>query len=496
MMIAVYMFLLLCSLFMACIHCDPAQLCGNRCLCSSTHDQKIVHTAVCSKDFPSQLTHNISVLIMKNLGKTLNKDDVNSPSKLTKLDLKGKIKEIQDHAFDIENLKNLSVLDLSNNTIQKLTSKTFSGLNNLRELYLDNNNVKVIENGTLTFMGKLNILFLNRNYLTDIPYLPMNITKLQLQHNHIRTVNFHGQKLYNLKYLDLSGNAYDSIKKMEFLLGNHIEQLSLGDQILQIEPQVFQETKELKRLELEGKDSLFPETWEGIFQINSLETLTIKYIPLPPLNQHNFSSMSHLKSLRLIHINTDVQMKRNVFKQLVQLEELDLQGSPNIAQHIINTNVLLSSLSHLKTLILQSVGIKTFRSNQSELLKNLSFLDISNNKLQCDCRLKWLINKVITGQMKLKNPKQTICSEPASYYGYSILDSRVTYTLCPKDESTDTEATKIPDKARVTFYPPSTSPNQSMNSKTIIYILIALSTMVVILAVLLIIMIFRNWRQK
>lgn len=493
-MIAVHMLIFLYSLFMVFTDCDTAQLCGNMCLCSSTYDQKIVDTAVCSKYFPQQLSHNISVLIMKNLGKTLNKDDVNTPSKLTKLDLKGKIKMIQDHAFDIEDLKNLSVLDLSNNMIQKLTSRTFSGLSNLRELYLDNNNVKVIENGTFTFMEKLTILFLNRNYLTGIPDLSMNIIKVQLQHNHIRRVNFHGQQLDSLQYLDLSGNAYDSVMREKFLLGNHIEQLFLGDQIQQIEPQVFQETKQLSRLELEGKDSLFPNTWEGIFQINSLETLAIKYIPLPPLNQHSFSSMSHLKSLRLIHITTDVQLKGNVFKQLTQLEELDLQGSPHIAQHVLNTDVLLSSLSHLKTLILQSVGIKTFRSNESELLKNLLFLDISNNKLQCDCRLKWLINKVITGQMKLKNPKQTICSEPASYYGYSILDHRVTNSLCPKDDSI--KVTRTPGKTRVTFYPPSTSSNHNVSSKTTIYILIALSTIVVVLAVLLIILIFRNCRQN
>jgi hypothetical protein len=82
------------------------------------------------------------------------------------------IEEIQDGLFENYDFisRNLKILILSNNNIQKITRKTFYGLKNLLLLDLDNNPIEFIDRNAFESLKVLETLSLNNNIKFDYIY--------------------------------------------------------------------------------------------------------------------------------------------------------------------------------------------------------------------------------------------------------------------------------------------------------------------------------------
>ena len=93
-------------------------------------------------------------------------------------------------------LYNLTALDLSGNSLQKIAAKSFVGLKNLTELVLDNNQIEKIETDAFSTLDNLEKLSLAKNQLSKI------------EKNALRN-------LKKLIYFDLSYNQFKELDKKD-----------------------------------------------------------------------------------------------------------------------------------------------------------------------------------------------------------------------------------------------------------------------------------------
>ncbi|XP_029936273.1 toll-like receptor 7 isoform X2 [Myripristis murdjan] len=119
-------------------------------------------------------------------------------------------------------LVNLSVLDISQNNLNFIDEPVFSGLpDKLSELYIRDNKLKSFAWGKLQILQSLQVLDLSGNSLTTVPRVLSNCTtsikKLILHKNQIVRLSPDFLKdAYHLKYLDISFNHIQYIKKSSF----------------------------------------------------------------------------------------------------------------------------------------------------------------------------------------------------------------------------------------------------------------------------------------
>ncbi|XP_050792004.1 leucine-rich repeat-containing protein let-4-like [Gopherus flavomarginatus] len=151
-------------------------------------------------------------------------------------------------------LKQLSVLDLSNNLLLELSDQALHGLPRLRQLYLSANHITNVSSKALP--GSLRALSLDENQLTSVPAAirtsPM-LSTLQLSGNPIRkltSLSF-GRRLRSLRQLFLDGLALEQITNLAFTRLRWLELLSLRNNSLESLPPLSS-LKSLSTLYLTG----------------------------------------------------------------------------------------------------------------------------------------------------------------------------------------------------------------------------------------------------
>lgn len=283
----------------------------------------------------------------------------------------------------LENLTNLTVLDLSFNRIKDIRPLRF--LKKLQYLDLSNNYVTAIDD--LIELKYLNKLLLNDNNINDITilkHLPQ-IQYLDLSVNPIldfstlnklaglksfalrlsADVNFDFlYSLTNLRRLDLSGNIKRSdfgfLKKLTSLTDLRLTSALINDF------SVFENLSALQYLDISGTP---------ISDISKIKNLAnLEYLNIGQTLVSDLSSLEGLTNLESLDImgNSDVS-DFNPLKQLVKLKDLSL-----IFNHLQDLN-FLNPLKELERLSINQTGISDIGIlAQLEQLQNL---DISDNQI-------------------------------------------------------------------------------------------------------------------
>ncbi|KAI9353057.1 hypothetical protein DFJ73DRAFT_341434 [Zopfochytrium polystomum] len=147
---------------------------------------------------------------------------------------------------NMDNLRNLVILDLYNNNIEKIGG--IDNLVNLRVLMLGRNRIQRIENlhftprldvldlhsnlikkiENISSLTELRVLNLEDNKITHMENLPSSsLVELNLKRNNVIAVN-NSQSLFNLRRLILSGNQINGFEQIsDLLMSSSIVELSL-----------------------------------------------------------------------------------------------------------------------------------------------------------------------------------------------------------------------------------------------------------------------------
>lgn len=234
--------------------------------------------------------------------------------------VRNEIKHLHDNGL-------ITKLELQNRYLKSL-SPIYS-LNKLEELNLNSNHFNTKEKlAEINHLQQLKKLYLNNNSITDLSALKgsINLTHLSLEINEIDNLNF--LKNYpNLDSLELSGNSLITLSSLP-----------------------------------------------------ALPNLTNLRLDNNPLN--DISTLNKLPRLTHLSLNTIVE-NCGKFPELANLENLSVNGSPNLVMYGLNTTTSFPSLTYLEISNNELTGLYPLLKPETGLSKapQLKALIISSNKL-------------------------------------------------------------------------------------------------------------------
>ncbi|XP_038211242.1 leucine-rich repeats and immunoglobulin-like domains protein 2 isoform X2 [Zerene cesonia] len=284
-----------------------------------------------------------------------------------------KIRKVQDHAFRGQGqfLKNLNLQD---NELTEVPTKALSILTSLSLLDISKNRISYIENNAFVSLQELTTLKVSDNNVTLAPYALVGLE------NSLKNLNLKGTKqksvpecirgLRSLAFLDLSQN---SIR------------------------------------ELPGPDG--SKTFEGL---ESLTALNLERNLLVNLRKDAFAGVkSTLSSLSLLN-NLLPEFPTEAIASLTELRVLD------IGFNLLNkvpTDAFLNNPS-ITLLALDGNPIPTVPEKAlAHLNLTLRGLSLGGRFLNCDCRLRWIIEWIRNGELQVtsreRNPQ--FCGNPPHF---------------------------------------------------------------------------------
>ncbi|CAH2104411.1 unnamed protein product [Euphydryas editha] len=401
-------FRLLFPVLMTIFHCSQAQ-------CPWNDKLDLQATCVCAFNLARQMSVQCDQVEFSTLLSTLN----SSARKIT-----------------------IDLLYINNSTIHLITDDMFQNLA-IHNLQISGCKVKKIENNAFKSQGPyLKNLNLQDNELTEVPVKALRI-------------------LTNLSLLDLSKNKITYIENYSFSTLQELTTLKLSDNNVTLAPQAFSGLESsLKNLNLKGtKQKTVPECIRRLRSLAFLDLSQNSIRELPgPDDAHTFEGLDSLTALNL---------ERNL---LVNLGKDAFYGIKNTLSSLSLLNNLLpefpteaiATLSDLRVLdigfnLLNKLPTDAFVKNPSitllaldgnplrtveekaltHLHHSLRGLSLGGRFLNCDCRLRWIIEWIRNGELQVtsreRNPQ--FCGSPPQFR------ERGFYSFEPNELTCDNDST-------------------------------------------------------
>ncbi|XP_060524393.1 protein artichoke isoform X2 [Cylas formicarius] len=273
----------------------------------------------------------------------------NSLRKLTE----GMLQSVQDTLTELRLGDNLL-----GDTLNPIFSSTeFRSLKNLQLLDLSENSLKAMEEGILDGCFELRELYLDDNDFNALPNTSLNGPKA-------------------LKLLSVRGNNIDNIKVGTFGAQPHLETLDLSNNLVsQIESGCFSNLHTLKELRLNhNRLSKFnSDIFQGAETMGELDLSQNFITEFPEVALRRLTSLSRLN----LSSNLIQSLDSTHLRYLPRLLELDLSRN-NLANIAHETFI---GLKQLQTLDLSVNSLRTIEDNAFEGLENLAHLNLKDNNI-------------------------------------------------------------------------------------------------------------------
>uniref|UniRef100_A0A8C3VDY9 Toll-like receptor 5 n=1 Tax=Catagonus wagneri TaxID=51154 RepID=A0A8C3VDY9_9CETA len=311
-----------------------------------------------------------------------------------------KINKIAGEAF--HGLDNLQILNMSYNLLGELYNSNFDGLPKVAYIDLQKNHIGIIQDQTFRFLKQLSTLDLRDNALKTINFIPS-----------IPTLFLGGNKLVTLpkvrltaSFIHLSENRLENMDNLYFLLQvPHLQILILNQNRFSFCNQRYAPSENLSLEQLFLGENMLQLAWEAGFCWDV------------------FKGLSHL---RVLYLNNNYLnfLPPGVFRHLTALRGLSLRSN--------RLTVLYPGdlPAHLEILDISS---NQLLSPDPDLFTSLSVVDLSHNKFICDCELGTFIHWLNRTNVTIFGSREDIyCMYPSSLAGNS-LDS-VSMEGCNEEE--------------------------------------------------------------
>lgn len=293
-------------------------------------------------------------------------------------------------------LPQLLSLHIEENWIQELSDNCLASLSNLQEFYINHNLISYISPRAFQGLSRLVRLHLNSNQLTSINshwfhHLP-NLEILMLGENPILELSgMNFKPLANLRSLVLAKMNLTEIPEKALVGLNSLESISFFDNLLSQVPQA------------------------ALMNVHSLKFLDLNKNPIERIQRGDFLDMMHLKELGI-----------NSMPELVSIDSFALNNLPELTKIEATSNPKLSyihprafnKLPRLETLMLNSNALSALHSSTVESLPNLREVSLHSNPIRCDCVVRWVNMNRTT--IRFMEPESLFCAEPPEFQGQQV----------------------------------------------------------------------------
>lgn len=315
------------------------------------------------------------------------------------------------HGFDVfATLKQLTILDLSNNSITNIERHMFYGLESLVQLNISHNKLYILPYQVFESMRSIEVVDLSHNslvsFLDNFFIHNRKMKVLELQHNLLGKIN--RNSLYGLKELhtlDLSNNQLLTVDRNAFDTLDGLQVLNLADNNIQLlSANVFLSLKQLLSLDL--SNNRMSQLPLGIFAHQfQLEELRMDNTSLSKLsnwiskiNTNETINKSILRNLKLVSLRNSTQLQ--------VLESCFLQNMPGMEKLFItqsNLTFLPRGIDEMPKLIELDLSNNRleFIPQGIKHLTELTSLNLLGNDFQCDCHMFWMLHWI--DELKMKN---------------------------------------------------------------------------------------------
>ncbi|XP_047611501.1 toll-like receptor 5 [Phacochoerus africanus] len=311
-----------------------------------------------------------------------------------------KINKIAGQAF--HGLDNLQILNMSYNLLGELYNSNFEGLPKLAYIDLQKNHIGIIQDQTFSFLKKLNTLDLRDNALKTIQFIPS-----------IPTLFLGGNKLVTLpnirltaNFIHLSENRLENLDNLYFLLQvPHLQILILNQNRFSNCNQRHAPSENPSLEQLFLGENMLQLAWEAGFcwdVFKGLSHLQVLYLNNNYLNFLPPGVFRHLTALRGLSLS---------YNRLTVLYPGDLPAHLEVLD--LSRNQLLSP--------------------DPDLFTSLSAMDLSHNKFVCDCELSTFINWLNQTNVTIFGSRDDIyCMYPSSLAGSPL--NTISMAGCSEEE--------------------------------------------------------------
>ncbi|XP_069464376.1 leucine-rich repeat neuronal protein 4 [Ambystoma mexicanum] len=303
---------------------------------------------------------------------------------------------VKTNESSCEDVNNTTVIEL-NVTHSRLTALPACLPRTLKALNLSYNNLSVIDYHKMAELAELRTLTLSHNSIEELnctgkAYGSLEI--LDLSYNLLHSVP-KCQGLPKLQWLSLAGNPLQAIGPLAFSCFPHLAFLNLSTTLLGF------------GAEDSIRESAFAvKAADGDITEKPMEDLTeldLSYTFLTHIQQEWTKDLPNLRRLYLSQMPNLECLNFEAFKHMLQIEELNCQGSRSLSR--IESQIF-EHTPHLKLLDFGNCNLSSF----NHWYKNSSTLQtiiLTGNPLSCSCELSWLLSK--TNDILLLRENETIC---------------------------------------------------------------------------------------
>ncbi|PZC81195.1 hypothetical protein B5X24_HaOG213296 [Helicoverpa armigera] len=347
----------------------------------------------------------------------------------------------------------IDLLYINNSSIPVLTHNMFANLK-IHNLQISGCGIKRIEDDAFRGQGPyLKNLNLQDNELTEVPVKALKI-------------------LINLSLLDISKNRITHIPNHSFITLRKLTTLKVSDNNVTLEPQTLSGLENsLKNFNLKGtKQKTVPECIRGLRSLAFLDLSQNSIRELPgPDGSRTFEGLDSLTALNLER-NLIVHLREDAFAGIkTTLSSLSLLNNllPEFPTAAIGT------LSDLRVLdigfnLLNKLPKDAFVNNPSitllaldgnplptlpeeafsHLNQTLRGLSLGGRFLNCDCRLRWIIEWIRNGELQVtsreRNPQ--FCGNPPHFRERGFYSFEPNELVCDYDVTSTTEKQSMTPK--------------------------------------------------